>query len=151
MFARPLLRADVRVYFKSLSPDHVEKIRWELVAHSRTDFLVPYRFLEIDRVNHSSCGARYVRVPHWWSSLECCRVILVYFPSFLTYLGSVIIRDPGSDLWIKSVTDWVSKFSSLLFSDLYNTVLIRYVPLFVCENILSLDLSVVLILDYNYH
>lgn len=113
-------------------------------------YLLPYQCLEVYRVHRRVRVARYVPTPAFWEDLEFFRGVLVDIPLVVTCLPVRLINDPLSGLWVVFTTEWVTKYSTYLLRDLYDTYCLCYVPPLVREYIFSIDLSFVLCSASNH-
>lgn len=82
---------------------------------------------EVERVHRVARTARFVRVVYLWADFEFFRGLLVYLPLVVTSLGTSLISDPSSGLWVFMLTEWVAKYASYVFWDLTDTIRLWYI------------------------
>lgn len=103
--------------------------------------LLPYQCLEIGRVHRSARGEGYVSLPDLWERVECRRGMQIDLSCIVTYLGSMLIDDPMSGLWLVVLNEKGTKYADFVLCDMYDTYRLWYVTTPVREFIRELELS----------
>ena len=143
-FDRPILRAEFRYLRKNNQESFWDLIRWERRARCRLGILVPYQMVEAERIHRSHYASRYVVATKVWESLEVPRGCLAELPPSITYLGSRLIADPRSGVWVVVITEWVARVAAFILWDAYDIFRLWYIPPAIRGYAKKLDLSFVL-------
>ena len=143
-FDRPILRAEFRCIRKNEQEQFWDLIRWERRARSRLGILVPYQMVEAERIHCNHYPSRYVVPTKVWESLEMPRGCLLELPPAITYLGSRLIADPRSGVWVVVITEWVARVAAFILWEAYDIFRLWYIPPAIRGYANKLDLSFVL-------
>lgn len=68
----------------------------------------------------------------------------------ITYLGTVLIRDPYSGLWVVLLMEWVAKYDLYVLWDLNETIWLFFITQRVREQMREIYLSVVIRSGVSY-
>ena len=107
-----------------------EHVRWERRFRSRTGFLTPYQLVGAERIASDARANRLVciRDHEEWSRYEVAQGLWVPLPPVLTYLGSHMIWDPDSPVWLIFYTEWVAEVATVFLWEVYDRFRLWWLP-----------------------
>ena len=97
--------------------------RGKTLYHS---ILVPYQMVEAERIHRSHYASRYVVATRVWESLKVPRGCLVEHPPSITYLGSRLIANPRSGVWVVVITEWVARVAAFILWGAYDIQIVEH-------------------------
>ena len=97
--------------------------------------------VEAERIHRNHYPSRYVVFTKVWESLEMPRGCLVELPPAITYLGSLLIADPRSGVWVVVIMEWVARVAAFILWEAYDIFRLWYIPPAICGYAKKLDLS----------
>ena len=128
---QPILRFEFR-YISKYDPvrsGFTEFVRFERRSRSQTGYLVPNQMIEIDRVSVRARASRYVVVPGHWREVESPPEGFFFELSpAKTYLGTHLINDPFSGVWVIVYSEWTARFGAHVLWEVYDGYRLWFVP-----------------------
>lgn len=119
LFTKPQLRCEFR-YLRKNTPYWRQYVRFERRARSALGCLVPYQDLQAFSFRAAARADRWPQVSSMWSRVEVPQGCLVELPPVITYLGSELIADPNSGIWVVAFTEMVAKTASFIIQEVYD-------------------------------
>lgn len=143
MFTKPQLRCEFR-YLRKNAPYWRSFVRSERRARSVMGNLVPYQDITAFQFRADARADRWPVVNTLWSRVEVPQGCLVELPPVVSYLGSELVADPESGVWVVVLTEMVAKTASFILQEAYDCYRLWALSPHTIRFIRELDLSLVL-------
>lgn len=123
-----LLPPDYRREKKGVMPFWSDLVRFERRTRSLHGCFIGWHHREVEVLAARSLHGRYVSLPPWWGEWEMPSGFWAPLGPTLWYLGSRLMEDAGSPLWLLVVTEWVVSVAVYLVWEAHDTCRLWYCP-----------------------